>query len=302
MRLAEVAADVRLARMSVSSTWVALVVLVVLSSPAPAQQRRALASDDPQAQVMGYYAATMLMTPVGLAGRGVAVGGELTFIPDLSDEERRVGFGGTKLEQTNLCPVLPRLRASYGFAANAFDVGFVPPVEVCGVQALLVSAGFTRRVTLSPAFALAFRAHALVGSLQAAITCPKEATQDTLDRTCHGGQVSEDEVKPLTVGFDAMLVHRGGHHPRLEMYALLGIRREQTGFDVNYTRLEPNPLNLPGLDDHERLESTLTRAHAAAGASYAVTARLRLGAEAYYAPGALFTVRGRAGLTLGRLP
>ncbi len=302
MRLAPVAADVRLARMLVSSSCAVLAALLALATPAVAQQRRALPSDDPQAHLLGYYAATMFMTPVGLAGRGLEIGGEVTIIPALSEDERRVGFGGTKLERTNFCPVLPRLRAGFGFGANALEVGVAPPLEVCGVQAFLVSAGFTRRIALSPAFALAFRAHALVGTLQAAITCPEEATQDTLDRTCHGGQVSEDEVKPFTIGLDAMLAHGGGHHPRLELYGLLGIRHEQTGFDVNYTRLEPNPLNLPGLDDHERLESTFTRAHMAAGASYSVTGRLRLGAEAYYAPGALLTLRARAGVALGRLP
>jgi hypothetical protein len=281
-----------------------LALLGVLAAALPgalgAQARRTLDDDDPQAHLLGFYAAAMLMSPAGLAGPGVEIGGELTVLPHLSERERRVGFGGTKLEKTNFCPVLPRLRGSAVRGVTALDLGFVPPLEVCGVRALLASVAFTRRFPVTPAWAVALRGHLLAGSLEAAITCPAEAIADPVDQTCFQGRESEDRVKPLTGGLDAMLVHSGPeHHPRLELYALVGARLERTRFDVNYVR-DTAPA-LPVLVDRERLAASLARVHAAAGGSWALLDRLRVGGELFYAPGALFTVRARASVRLGRI-
>lgn len=302
--LAKVNADVRLAGMALSSR---VLVAAAFAAAAPAvleaRQRTALASDDPRAQVMGYYAATMMMTPVGLTGPGFAVGGELTFLPALSDADRRVGFGGTKLEKTNFCPVLPRLRASLGRGRSAVDVGVLPPLEVCGVQALLVSASVLHRMPLRGQFQLALRAHAVIGTLEAAITCPAEAVADPADQTCYRGNVSEDQVHPLTIGADVMLVHAGDHHPRLDLYALAGVRHDRVGFDVNYERTAlPAATLLPVFADHQRYRASYTRLHAAAGAGYRFAGRVSAAGELLYAPGALFTARGRIAYALGSRP
>lgn len=265
------------------------------AAPAAAQQRRILASDHPQAQVMGYYAAVMAFTASALPDARWDVGGELTFIPSLSDAERRVGFGGTKSEDTNLCPVFPRLRAARAFGAAGVELGWTPPVPACGVTASIVSAAGSWRVPVSPAFQLGFRAHVLAGSLAAAITCGAEAVADPSDQVCFQGAVSEDRVRPLTVGADLLLVHSGPHHPGLTLYAALGVRRERMRFDVNFA----NPSI--AFEDHERLESSFTRAHAALGGTLALTGRLGLGGELFWAPGALTTMRGRARWAFGRL-
>ncbi|HWO89667.1 MAG TPA: hypothetical protein VNL98_11015 [Gemmatimonadales bacterium] len=274
--------------------------LLMCAVPLAAQQRRSLASDDPQAQVMGYFAAVMQLTPSGQVPMANAVGGELTWIPELSDAERRVGFGGTKDENTNLCPVLPRLRGTIVRGVGAVEVGYVPPLEVCGVKANLLGVAISRRIALNRDFAILARVSALLGRLEAAITCGPEAVNDTLDLTCFGGQVSNDRLSPASFALEAGIYH--GHHrqPRLDMYALAGVRRERLQFDVNYTRTGFG--SFPGLDDHERFTTSLTRVHALAGAGYRLGGRLRVGAELYWAPGAVFTLRSSATIALGAVP
>lgn len=280
------------------SRIIAGALFVLCAPPLAAQQRRALASDDPQAQVMGYFSALFQVTPAGLAPSVTALGGELTFIPALSAAERRVGFGGTKDENTNLCPVLPRLRAVFVREAGAVEAGLVPPLEVCGVRALLLGVAISRRFPLDNDFALVVRASGLLGRVSAPITCGPEAVADSLDLTCFMGAVSDDRLAPASFAVEAGVYHGGRHHRRLDMYALLGVRHEQLQFDVNFTRAGFG--SYPTIDDHERFSARLTRMHVLAGAGYRFAARLRAGAELYWAPGAVFTVRSSASFDLGR--
>jgi hypothetical protein len=282
--------------------WFGAAALVAAAplSVAVAQERRSLPSSAAESQLMGYYAAVMHFTPVGLpdAAGHWELGGVLAYIPDLPAEDRRVGFGGTKLEESNLCPVYPRLTAARRFGKLGLEAGWTPPLEVCGVEANIGALAVSWTAPLAPAWRATLRGSAVAGSLEAAITCPAAATQDAEDQACFGGTASRDQVKPLTVALDAVLswrgLARGGVHP----YLLLGVRRERIHFDVHYTRTAGGPL--PALDDNQRLGTTLTRVHAAAGASLAGPGPLRLGGELYYAPGALLTVRGRAAVLLGR--
>ena len=276
--------------------------LAALAGVAQAQ-RRELASDNPQARLMGYYAAVMQFTPVGMpaAGSQFELGGELSYIPSLSAQDRLVGFGGLKAEQTNFCPVLPRLRAARSFGAFALEAGYVPPLRVCGVKAHLFAGALARRFALAPSWGAALRASVLGGVLGGAITCSADAVADPADLTCFGGTTSDDKVRPLAFALDGIVTYAGWHGRRLEPYLMVGVRHERVGFDVNYVRLpSQSGGNYPALDDHERLQATLTRVHGALGAAWDLSGRLRLGGELYYAPGAVVTVRGRAAYVFGR--
>jgi hypothetical protein len=291
MRLAVVAAHVRLTPMPLSSRTLLLAGLWLLPATLHGQGRRSLSSGDPQSQLLGYYGAALFMTPAGTVPPGLAFGLELTLLPALSEAERRVGFGGTKLEKTNFCPVLPRPRLSIRDGFYYADIGFVPPLEVCGVRALLFAAAAGRQLQLNDDWTLDLRGSILTGQLEAAITCPAEAISEPDDLTCYGGRESHDYVRPLSAGLDAMLARRVGGG-RAGLYVLLGVRHERNQFDVNYVRDTLPPV----MDDHERLQSTLTRAHVAAGASLEVTPFASLGGEIFYAPGALLTLRTRVSL------
>ena len=279
--------------MPLSSRRLVLAALT-LATPALAQGRRALPSGHPQAQLMGYYAAVMEFSPAGMlspAGR-IEVGAEATYIPRLSVSDRLVGFGGTKSENTNFCPVLPRLRAAASLGRWSVELGYVPPVRACGVSPHMVSGAVTLHVLLAPRWELAARASAHYGRLDAPITCGKGDVGDAFNPTCLGGQVSDDRVTPLAFALDYAVTYGGWRARRVEPYVLVGVRREQVDFDVHY-------VNAGGLLDDQRLGTTLTRVHAAVGAAWEAMPRVRLGGELYYAPGALLTLRTRASYVIG---
>ncbi len=294
---------VRLAGVSLSSRTALTALLLTAGAVAlSAQERRHLPSGDPQAQVLGYYAAIMEFTPVGLADRAGRweVGGSLGFIPPLSAEDRAVGFGGTKLEDTNRCPVFPRLTASRAIGALGIEAGWTPPVTVCGVQANVAALALSWRLGAPDGrWAGVLRAATTVGTLDAAITCGADDIADPANQTCFAGALSDDRVAPFSLSAQAALVWTGWRRHRIEPYLLAGAGRHRMHFDVNYTRGSGNAAGLPALDDHERLSATLTRVHAAVGAAWAPAGRLRLGAELYASPGAVITMRGRAALALG---
>ena len=279
--------------------FVLLVLLVATAAGARAQARRELASGHAQAQLMGYFAAVMGFTPVGQLGDGErwAVGGALTFIPALSTHDRAVGFGGTKAEDANLCPVYPRLTAVRRFGNVTAEAGWTPPVRVCGVRANVSALALSYGVPLALGWGAALRASAVVGTLDAAITCSEAATRDSADQTCFGGAPSRDRVLPRTGQLDAVLSYAGTRRGGPTAYLLVGVRRERVTVDVSYVRPAGGPF--PPLDDDQGLATTLTRLHAGLGASAPMGGRLRLGGELYAAPGALVTVRGSATLALG---
>jgi hypothetical protein len=271
---------------------------VLLAVPASAQDRRQLDPSDPQAQLLGYYAAAVNFTPVGLPRPGFALGGALGMIPKLSEEELRVGFGGTKSENTNRCGVYPRLTGSWMARAGfGVEAGYTPGAGACGVTASIVSAALSYRFPVAPAWDAVARLAFMSGSIEGDFTCSEEAVANAADLTCYGGSPSTDRMAPGGYGLDLAFARRG----RFEPYVMIGYARQGVDFDVNYTRTlaQGTAVGLPALDDHNRLHATLTRVHMAAGAGWQVASFVQLGAEAYYEPGALFTGRGSVRVTFG---
>jgi hypothetical protein len=273
--------------------------LLIAASSALAQERRVdtLASGDPEAQVMGYYAAVMHFTPAGFPDRAARweVGGEAAYLPSLSAEQQTVGFRGTKAENTNFCPVFPRLRAAAVRGDWALEAGYLPPLRVCGVKPHMVSAALSRRFRAGGAWDGALRGAVHYGVLNAPITCNEQAVADPTNAVCFQGQVSDDRFRPFTLALEAAAIFGGLGRRRIEPYLLVGLRRDDPRLDVHFVNAQDSLDNA-----REQLESALIRAHVAAGASWAATGRLVLGGELYYAPGALLTARARAGLALGR--
>lgn len=243
---------------------------------------------------MGYYAAVMHFGPAGLvrANAGLQVGGDATYLPNLTAEDQKVGFNGTKPENTNFCPVFPRARVSYGRGPWSAELGYVPPVAVCGVEPHMLSVAVTRRRPLSENWALAIRASTHIGRLDASITCNEEAVQDASNPQCFQGQVSNDRFAPFSLALEGAFAFGGWSGRGVEPYVLVGLRRDHVRFDVNF-------IDANGTYDSTRLVTTLYRVHIAGGASWSLSERVLLGGEVYYAPLALLTVRTRAAIALG---
>ncbi len=279
----------------------------VIVTGAAAQARRTLDRNDPEAQLMDYYAAIMQFTPVGLPDSGgrLEIGGAASLIPSISQEDRTAGFGGTKIENTNLCPVYPRITASKFFGSTGVELGYTPPVTVCGAKANVFALAIGRRFRLGRTWDGYARLSGVSGNIDVSTTCNAAAVADTLDETCYGGSVSKDRVSPFSAAIEFDAAYQGWRHSRLEPYFAAGLRYDAVNFDVNYTRDSAQSIAdgvaghaLPPLDDHNRLRATITRVHLAVGIAWELSRFIHLGGELYYAPGALMTLRGRAAVAL----
>src|SRR5260370_4949451 len=80
----------------------------------PLEDRARLAFDRPESWAMKYFTSLSLPTGMGvperLGGGKIEVGFEGGLVPQLSDDQRRVGFDATKLEDVNKTRVIVRLR------------------------------------------------------------------------------------------------------------------------------------------------------------------------------------------------
>src|SRR3990172_12962081 len=78
--------------------------------------------DAPESWAMKYYASLALLTGMGVpeamgAGK-IDIGFEGGFVPQLSEEQRRVGFGGVKVEDLNRTPFFGRIRGTIGLSES----------------------------------------------------------------------------------------------------------------------------------------------------------------------------------------
>jgi len=136
-----------------------------------------LSWDRPEAWAMKYFTAVSMMSDFGSSAeldRGsVSISFETAWVPDLSEEERRVGFIGSKVEDLNRTSVFGRVRAGFGLPAGwTLTVGFVPPVDIGGVTPRIFSLALGRAVLTRSDWTLSSRVTTQVGNLAGDLTCP----------------------------------------------------------------------------------------------------------------------------------
>ena len=95
--------------------------------------------DRPEAWAMKYFASLSLLTSMGAPKAyepgAILLGFEGGWVPHLSEEQRRVGFNGTKLEDLNKTSFFGRVRATVGLPSKfSVDIGYVPPIELNGAK------------------------------------------------------------------------------------------------------------------------------------------------------------------------
>jgi len=271
----------------------ALLGLAALGVPGAARAAVPLDDDSNEAQLMGYYAAALSFTPLGApAGRWIEAAIDVTYLPPLSEEDRQTTFAGAKIENTNFTSVIPRPRIRWRPGkAWLLEAGYVPPIEMFGVKPQMLGVAAAWRFaapTDRPAWWL--RAHYMRADIEGPITCSEEAVEDVDNRLCFAGQVSDDRFRPEAYGLDVLVsgprLWRGGP----AWYAMAGYRHERLQFDTYFV----NSFNR--LDD-QVLIARLDRGSIGGGVSWDAWRGLRLNAEAYYAPEALFT--GRVAIAWG---
>lgn len=161
------------------AAW-ALAATLAAAAPLAAQPvleiEETLDFDDPEAWAMKYFTTLALATDMGAveprtAGE-IELGFELLQVPHLDREQRTVGFNGFKEEDLNRTPVWGRLRITAGLGGGFWlTAGWVPPVEVDGVEANLVSLELGRTLLARGPWSLSGRLHALSGEVDGDFTC-----------------------------------------------------------------------------------------------------------------------------------
>ncbi|HLF57487.1 MAG TPA: hypothetical protein VI942_11635 [Thermoanaerobaculia bacterium] len=200
-----------------------------------------LDSDRPEAWGMKFAAAVAdfdpLDAPRTLAPGEFELGFEAGSIPSLSLEERRIGFNGTKVEEIDRGPAYGRVRMRVGLPAG-FDLalGFIPPVEIDGLEPMLYSASVARTLRDRPRFRVGGFVAYQGGRLEGDITCGRDAAAAGDDPVrnplgCEAPSRDRLEVETASAGLSASLPARrpGGFEP----YASLAAHYVDGRFEVH---------------------------------------------------------------------
>jgi hypothetical protein len=199
---------------------------------------RSVASDSPDGWAMRFFAGSTLLTSFGgterLAPWRWSAAIELGAIPQLSDDQQHVGFGGSKREDLNKSPVFGRLRLALGLPDDwVAQFGYTPPLQLAGSQARNVfAAAIGRRLIEHDALSLSARALGQLGKVDGDITCPRRATERAGPATdpfdCRAP--SQDTFTANYYGADATLSWGAGNW---NIYGSAGIVRARLEVQVD---------------------------------------------------------------------
>jgi hypothetical protein len=264
--------------------------LFTLATPSPATAQFVLEGteeldfDRPEAWAMAWFAAVSL--PTALADPEAPEPGELElsleggWVPTLSEEERTVGFLGTKPEDLNRTSAFGRLRLTAGLPGGwSATAGVVPPLEIGGIEPQLFSLAVGRQLWEGPRVRLGARVVGQDGTFQGDITCPADAAAHPGDpeRNPYNCEApSNDEMSVTLLGGEVQAGLRLTGLPQLSPYLTLGWTTLDAEFrvDARYNDLE----------DHTRLVTDGDFWWATLGASWRGAGRARLAGEVFYAP------------------
>ena len=264
----------------------ATVVLALVGGSAAAQEvfaaQEIVDFDRPEAWAMKYFASVTSMSGFGprrLRAGEVELQFELGQVPDLDSRQRTVGFNGFKEEDLNRTPVLARPRVALGVGGGfVLTGGVVPPLEIDGVEALVLSLGLDRSFALSPNVDLGIGVFAEQAEIEGDFTCTAKDVAfapGTPENAFGCEAVSEDEVDFETYGLRIGLgVELPWRNARLHIAA---IHTELDGeFRVNARTF--------GFIDRTSLVTDGDLQSFAAGFSWRLLEKSRFAAEVYYAP------------------
>lgn len=233
----------------------------------------------PESWAMKYFASLVQPTGMGvteeLGKGGLSLGFEGGVVPQLSEEERRVGFNGTKVEDLNKSRVFGRLRGAIGLSrSTSLELAYTPPIEIGGARPHLFALAIGRPFDLAPHWRLGLRGYGHFGTIEGDITCSAEEVAAGPDPDLNPFRCEEpsnDSAKQRLVGAEVTAGYRAGRW------------RPWAGFGVSYMDLEFQvDARHSGLVDHTlQLTDGLTYS-ANAGVGVALSERWSLSAGLFY--------------------
>lgn len=240
--------------------------------------------DRPEAWAMKRSASltflTTLAPPRPLSAGSFELAVDLGWNPSLSEDKRRVGFNGTKVEDIDRLRVIPRVRATVGLGWDlSLDVAYTPPVEVEGIEPNLLTAALERPFFQGERWVVGARVYGQIGTVEGDITCPEDeaALPPGAPGNAFGCQEPSNDEVTLDYAGAALT---GGYLLSERRNINLHFALMATSMDLEF---QVDAL-LFDLRDRTLLVTDGWTYGALAGLSWQPSRRTRAGVEAFYTP------------------
>ena len=231
--------------------------------------------DEPGSWAMKYYASLALLTGMGVpeamgAGK-IDLGFEGGFVPQLSEEQRRVGFGGVKVEDLNRTPFFGRIRGRIGLSeTTSLELAYLPPIEVDGTKPHMFSVAVGRPFDAGERWKVGLRGYGHFGAIEGDITCSAEDLEGPNPFDC--AAPSNDDLAQRAYGVEITTGYVSGSP-----------LRPYVGVAVNYLDLEFQVDALhSGVHDRTLQLTDGATVYFVGGATYAAGERWRFTGELFY--------------------
>jgi hypothetical protein len=261
-----------------------LLFLLSTASPTRAQLNftEELDSTRTEAWAMRWFAAVATPTMFGVVGEAEPWSFDLAFeggsIPSLSEDERRVGFGGTKVEDLNRAPLFGRPLVRLGLPGDfTVSAGWVPPIDFDGVTPNLLSLAVARPLWIGERGRLGAQLFYLDGKIEGDISCPQDevdAGDDPIGNP-FGCEAPSDDTMSIT-SWGVELGYAWQATSAVDLFVTGLWQQEDAEFQVR--------AEYSGLVDRNRLLYDGDDYAWTAGAGWQATTNLRLAAELFYSP------------------
>jgi hypothetical protein len=238
--------------------------------------------DDPESWAMKFFSSASLMTSLGRVQDRTAgeleLGLEALSVPDLSAEQRTVGFGGLKEEDLNRSPAFGRIRLAAGLGGRfSLVAGWMPPVDVDGVEANLISLALERPLAAGQRWTLGWRIFGQTGKAEGDLVCTEEDASFPVGSPGNrfGCQApSSDEVTLDHYGLE--LVAGLTLNDTLHLHFGAGAVEHDLEFQIDALTFD--------FQDRSKLLTDGSTVMATAGLTIRVNGRLSLAGEVFYSP------------------
>jgi len=217
----------------------------------------------------------------------ISFGGELVWIPVMSEARRRVGFNGTKLEDLNKAPFFARPRMTVALpAAFAATVAWVPPVETFGVRPHLVAVALERPIYESTAWSLGWRAHGQTGTARAAFTCPQDAVRFAPGTAANPAGCLEPSSDTATLRYVALELSAGqdADGRTVAPHVAVAVNYFDNQFAVDARRFDVLDGVRQEFIDRTSQKSHATRASLRGGVAFHLADRVQAVVDVFYMP------------------